>query len=57
MTSVGVVAMLTPGLFVWAKFVKVPDDAAVVEAVGQQWNWTFRFPGKDGVLGRRARAS
>ncbi len=50
-TSVGVIAMLTPGLFVWAKFVNVPEDAAVVEAVGQQWNWSFRFPGKDGVLG------
>lgn len=50
-TSVGVVAMLTPGLFVWAKFVNVPDDAAIVEAVGQQWNWSYRLPGKDGVLG------
>jgi cytochrome c oxidase subunit II len=51
MTSVGIAAMLTPGLFVWAKFVTVPTDAAVVEAVGQQWTWTYRFPGKDGVLG------
>src|SRR5262249_17304195 len=50
-TSVGVVAMLTPGLFVWAKFVQVPEDAAIVEVVGQQWNWSYRFPGKDGVLG------
>jgi len=23
----------------------------VLEAVGQQWKWSFRFPGKDGVLG------
>jgi cytochrome c oxidase subunit II len=53
-TSVGVVAMLTPGLFVWAKFVKVPDEATVIEVVGQQWNWSFRFPGKDGVLGASA---
>jgi cytochrome c oxidase subunit 2 len=29
----------------------VPKDAAVVEAVGQQWQWSFRFPGNDGVLG------
>ena len=50
-TSVGVAAMLTPGLFVWADFVNVPKDAAVVEAVGRQWNWSFRFPGKDGALG------
>ncbi|MGP1678628.1 MAG: c-type cytochrome [Burkholderiales bacterium] len=51
LTTVGVAAMLTPGLFVWAKFVNVPQDASVVEAVGQQWNWSYRLPGKDGVLG------
>ena len=36
LTTVGVVAMLAPGLFVWAKFVHVPAEASVVEAVGQQ---------------------
>jgi len=51
LTSIGVAAMLTPGLFVWAKFVTVPKEAAVVEAVGQQWTWSYRFPGEDGVLG------
>src|SRR5512134_2949424 len=51
LTSVGVIAMLAPGLAVWAKFVTVPDDADVVEAVGQQWSWSFRLPGADGVLG------
>lgn len=51
LTTVGIVAMLAPGLYVWAKFVDVPDDAPVVEAVGQQWHWSYRFPGKDGVLG------
>ncbi len=51
LTAVGVAAMLTPGLLVWAKFVEVPDDAHVVEAVGQQWHWTYRFPGVDGKLG------
>lgn len=50
-TTVGVAAMLAPGLVVWAKFVDVPKDAAVVEAVGQQWNWSYRLPGKDGKLG------
>jgi cytochrome c oxidase subunit 2 len=50
-TSVGVAAMLAPGLFVWAKFVEVPEDAAVFEAVGKQWYWSFRFPGEDGVMG------
>jgi cytochrome c oxidase subunit 2 len=51
-TSVGVAAMLAPGLFVWGKFVVVPDDADIVEVVGQQWHWSFRFPGKDGALGK-----
>ena len=50
-TTVGVAAMLAPGLVVWAKFVDVPADAAVVEAVGQQWHWSYRLPGKDGKLG------
>jgi cytochrome c oxidase subunit 2 len=51
LTTVGVAAMLAPGLFVWAKFVNVPADAAEVEALGQQWHWMYRFPGKDGKLG------
>ena len=51
LTAVGVAAMLAPGLLVWAKFVNVPEDAAVVEALGQQWYWSYRFPGKDGKLG------
>jgi cytochrome c oxidase subunit 2 len=51
LTTVGIIAMLAPGLFVWAKFVEVPKDAAVFEAVGKQWHWSFRFPGKDGVMG------
>ncbi len=51
LTSLGVVAMLAPGLVVWAKFVNVPESATVVEVIGQQWHWSYRFPGKDGVLG------
>jgi cytochrome c oxidase subunit 2 len=50
-TTVGVIAMLAPGLFVWAKFVEVPKDAEVFEVVGRQWHWSYRFPGADGVLG------
>ncbi|MFZ2509218.1 MAG: cytochrome c oxidase subunit II, partial [Steroidobacteraceae bacterium] len=50
-TSIGVAAMLAPGLFVWGKFVVVPEDATVVEAVGQQWHWSFRLPGENGELG------
>ncbi|CAN7233372.1 cytochrome c oxidase subunit II [Phenylobacterium sp. LjRoot225] len=50
-TAVGIAALLAPGLIAWKEFVTVPKDASVVEAVGQQWQWSFRFPGKDGVLG------
>ncbi len=51
LTSVGVAAMLAPGLFVWAEFVSPPDEAHEVEVVGQQWHWSFRFPGADGKFG------
>jgi cytochrome c oxidase subunit 2 len=50
-TAVGVAAMLAPGLLVWAQFVTVPDDAWEFEAVGVQWNWSFRLPGEDGAFG------
>ncbi len=50
-TSIGVAAMLAPGLLVWGKVVTVPDNAIEVEAVGQQWAWSFRYPGNDGVFG------
>ena len=50
-TTIGVAAMLAPGLFVWAKFVEVPEEAHEVEAVGQQWHWTYRYPGEDGKFG------
>lgn len=51
LTGSGVAAMLAPGLLVWAEVVQVPPDAHVVEAVAQQWHWSYRLPGKDGKLG------
>jgi len=50
-TGVGVAAMLAPGLFVWNQFVTVPPGATEIEVIGQQWQWSFRLPGKDGRLG------
>ena len=50
-TTVGVIAMLAPGLLAWAKFIDVPKDAAVLEVVARQWNFVYRFPGADGMLG------
>lgn len=53
-TSIGIAAMLAPGLLVWADFVDTPEDADQVEVVGQQWHWSFRLPGEDGQLGKVA---
>lgn len=50
-TTIGIAAMLAPGLFVYAKLINPPDSARVVEVVGQQWQWRFRLPGPDGRLG------
>ncbi len=50
-TGIGVAAMLAPGLVVWADFIDVPEEADVIEAVGEQWQWRYRLPGADGVLG------
>ena len=29
----------------------MPEDARSSKCVGQQWDWSYRFPGKDGELG------
>ncbi len=50
-TTVGVVALLAPGLAVYADYVHPPSDAMVLEILGQQWQWRYRFPGADGKLG------
>ncbi len=50
-TTLGICALLAPGLIVYNNFVHVPDDASEFEAVGQQWLWTFRLAGKDGKMG------
>lgn len=53
-TTIGICGLLAPGLFVYGNFVKVPEQAVEVEAVAQQWRWSFRLPGDDGVLGKTA---
>ena len=50
-TTLGVIALLAPGLIVWNKFVTVPDDAVDIEVMAQQWFWNYRLPGKDKILG------
>ncbi|WP_166358531.1 cytochrome c oxidase subunit II [Pseudomonas akapageensis] len=51
-TSVGIAAMLAPGLIVYSDFVRVPKNAYELEVVAQQWQWAYRFPGQDGKLGK-----
>jgi len=51
-TTLGVAAMLAPGLVVWGQFISVPENSQIVEVVGQQWHWSYRLPGKDGKLGK-----
>jgi cytochrome c oxidase subunit 2 len=50
-TSVGIAALLAPGLWVYADYVRPPRDSMTLEVLGQQWRWRFRFPGADGKLG------
>jgi cytochrome c oxidase subunit 2 len=51
-TTLAIMALLAPGLFVYAEYVTPPRDAIVLEALAQQWQWRFRFPSADGRLGR-----
>ncbi len=42
------------GLKYWFKFTSdAPKNAQVVEITGHQFGWEIRYPGKDGVLGRK----
>ena len=50
-TTIGVCALLAPGLIVWDKYVDPPEDAFRIEVMAQQWYWNFRLPGEDGILG------
>ena len=51
LTTLGVCALLAPGLIVWNKFVTIPEGAVDIEVMGQQWYWNYRLPGEDGILG------
>lgn len=42
------------GIFYWFKITgPAPKDAMVVEVVGKQFGWEFRYPGEDGILGKK----
>lgn len=50
-TTLGIMALLAPGLVVYANYVNAPRDAIVLEVLGQQWQWHYRFTGVSGKLG------
>jgi cytochrome c oxidase subunit II len=42
------------GLYYWFQITgEAPKDAMVVEVTGKQFNWQFRYPGRDGELGKK----
>jgi len=50
-TTLGVVALLAPGLIVWNQYVNVPKNALEIDVMAWQWGWQYRLPGEDGKLG------
>ena len=50
-TTLGVAALLAPGLIVWNEFVNTPKNALNIEVMAWQWGWQYRLPGEDGKLG------
>ncbi len=42
------------GIFYWFKITsEAPKDAMLVEVTGKQFGWEFRYPGRDGILGKK----
>ena len=50
-TTLGVIALLAPGLVVWNQYVNVPKNALEIDVMAWQWGWQYRLPGEDGKLG------
>jgi len=50
-TALGIIGLLAPGLLVYADYVRPPANAMLVEVLGKQWQWRYRFPGADGKFG------
>ena len=50
-TTLGVAALLAPGLIIWNQYVNVPKNALEIDVMAWQWGWAYRLPVKDGKLG------
>lgn len=52
--SLALVVLIGTGLKYWVNITgDAPKDAMVMEVTGKQYEWIFRYPGKDGVLGKK----
>jgi cytochrome c oxidase subunit 2 len=53
--AIALTVLVVIGLRHWFKITgDPPQNAIVVEITGQQFGWTYRYPGPDGVLGKRS---
>lgn len=52
--AIALTVMVGFGLFYWFKITgKEPPGSMVVEVTGKQFEWIYRYPGKDAVLGKK----
>jgi len=52
--AIAMAILVIIGLKNWGTMTSAaPKDAMVVEVVGKQFNWIIRYPGKDGILGKK----
>jgi cytochrome c oxidase subunit 2 len=52
--AVALTVLVGFGLYYWFKITgEAPKNAMVVEVTGKQFGWEFRYPGRDGILGKK----
>jgi len=52
--AIAMASLVAIGLKNWFNMTsEAPKDAQIVEVVGKQFNWIIRYPGADGILGKR----
>ncbi len=52
--AIALTVLVSFGLYYWYRITgDAPKEAVEVEVTGHQFGWEYRYPGKDGVLGRQ----
>jgi cytochrome c oxidase subunit 2 len=52
--AIALTALVGFGIYYWFKITgNAPEDAMQVEVTGSQFKWEFRYPGRDGVFGKK----